>query len=156
MEIALPTHYVDIITRVREDRQADFYRHLATWHDNEAARLNPVVVNDNVYATYWSKLSPHARNLLCLFALHPGQEYEAEWLAENLRIPSGASGVAGAWAWPGRHAKELGIEYPWSWRNDGIQTWYWLEPAEAEKLRPMAETWMTSTVWLALELENVL
>jgi hypothetical protein len=121
--------------------------HVAAAYANHAAFLQGLEVGlrlskePNKAATYWDRLSPHAKNLFTLFALHPKQRYEAEWLATYLKIPHGRSGVAGVWAWPGRHAKELGMDYPWAWHSDGIDTFYWLETEEAELYAPMAAEW---------------
>jgi hypothetical protein len=128
--------------------------HVAAAYQNHATFLAGLDAKDiastqNQAEQYWLRLSPHARNLFTLFALHPKQRYEAEWLAEYLKIPHGRSGVAGVWAWPGRHAKELGMEYPWSWHSDGIDTFYWLETEEAEVYAPMAVDWASEAEpWL--------
>jgi hypothetical protein len=41
------------------------------------------------------------------------------------------------------------MEYPWSWHSDGIDTWYWLEEAEAAAYAPMAVEWASEAEdWL--------
>lgn len=142
------TDWIDITLKCPADAVGAAFRNHADWLDSLTAQAAPVDHSGKA-EEYWKRLSPHARNLFTLMALHPKQRYEASWLAEALQIPHGRSGVAGAWAWPGRHAKDLGMEYPWSWHSDGVDTWYWLEDAEAETYAPMAAAWATqATGWL--------
>jgi hypothetical protein len=133
------TEWIDVTLKCPADAVSEALRNHADWLDKLASIK--VTFTVDLAQMYWERLSPHARNLFTLFALHPKQRYEAEWLAEALKIPHGRSGVAGVWAWPGRHAKELDMAYPWSWHSDGYDTWYWLEEAEAETYKPMAEEW---------------
>jgi hypothetical protein len=152
---------VHVSGAVPQDRLADYYRMLA---DLNAPAVHPALAGPAVALAdllneggpvreYWRRLSPHAKNIHTLLALNPKKRYDGQELADKLQIPNGRSGVAGAWAWPGRHAKELGMEYPWSWHSDGVETSYWFEEAEAEMFRPYAEKWLSSTEWQNLEAE---
>lgn len=81
----------------------------------------------------WDKLSPRARAVFSVLQREPGKRFSAAWLAKELDIPHGISGVAGVFAWPARHAAKVGrslpIHFEASEKGDGAN--YWMDDITA-------------------------
>lgn len=140
---------MQITLDVPKGDEAGFLRHVANFFDPvaekpTASEEKPVwpdgwPAKDTVFAgadpavMFRDRLSPLARTVYTHLVTHPGERFDADWIAETFSVPNGRSGVAGLWAWPSRHAAAVGLpEAPWCWHNDGLQTHYWVTPDQAE------------------------
>lgn len=80
-------------------------------------------------AWLYRKLAPPARSLFDLLSGAPGQRFAGNDIATRLGLETGAHGVAGILAWPGRYCRKLGRTFPIATaaREDG-GTDYYMEP----------------------------
>jgi hypothetical protein len=68
-------------------------------------------------------------------------EYTGDQIAVMCGIPNGRNGVAGALAWPGRHALQIGRRLPTQWREDvdAGTSYYWIPLEVAEVFKTARE-----------------
>lgn len=135
----------DITVPVPSDRVAEFYQFFGLWLagslDLLASRSSSFVTPSDLpqkdlvkpwggdphselddAAFLWAKFSTRARALFGLLMDNPGKKFTGEEIADTLGIPNGAHGVAGVFAWPGRHGLAIGRSLPSSWHQDDPET----------------------------------
>jgi Family of unknown function (DUF6416) len=120
-----------LVPNVPDERVADFYRHIAEFFSPERPKRPNASGSVDPALDFWRRLSPGARLIFAHLGAFPNQKFEAEELATRFEISNGRSGLAGLFGWPAQHAKAVGIECPWHWQNDGLETHYWLDSSQA-------------------------
>lgn len=140
--------YERIEVKVPSDRVAQFYEMYGRWL--AGADESPILPNpdpdsltawseadEDLAAAYWAKLSSTAKAIFGLLMDTPGRKFTGDEIAAELGIDKGSFGVAGAMAWPGRHAYALGRKLPVEWQADHevIAGGYWMVPEVATLFR---------------------
>lgn len=125
---------VDITLKCPADRVAEAYVNHASWLTKLNTRLEAELEAAPLHDRFWNDLSPLARDVFTYMTLNADHKLDAEDIAEKLQVPHGRSGVAGVFAWPGRHAKKYGLPYPWQWETDALTgaTFYWVDATTAQ------------------------
>jgi hypothetical protein len=90
----------------------------------------------------WVKLSPRAKSMFQILANEPGRRFTAEELVARVGIPNGIYGVAGALAWPARHAQAVGYQLPILFEagEAGQGASYWMPDEAAHSFRRVMDT----------------
>lgn len=126
--------YVDLTFRCPADHVAEGYAMWASWLTKLNTRAEAEKEASPRTDRWWNDLSPLAKDVFTLFALSPDHKFAADDIATMLSVPHGRSGVAGVFAWPGRHAKKYELPYPWGWETDALTgiTYYWMDSTLAQ------------------------
>lgn len=131
--------YSEVSVSVPTNAVPDFYESFARWLRSwtgsgitaDVSAPEPPAEwgseDTQVAGELWDKLSPRAREVFSVLQREPGKRFSAAWLARELGIPHGISGVAGVFAWPARHAAKVGrslpIQFEASEKGEGANYW---------------------------------
>jgi hypothetical protein len=125
---------VDVTVKVPAGRVAEFYAMVGQWlrglssQSGDQAGLKDWSAEDADKAEHvWSRMSDEAKKLFVLL-LGATNAVAADELVKALGPDADASTVAGTFAWPARHAREVGRKRPVKGGETPQGTVYWLEP----------------------------
>lgn len=139
---------IDITFKCPPDRVADAYINHASWLARIATQTDAEDEAAPRHDRWWNDLSLLARDVFTLLATNPDHKFPADQIATDLEVPHGRSGVAGVFAWPGRHAKKHGLPYPWCWETtDYGDTYYWMDATTATVFAANAQEHTKTARW---------
>lgn len=144
----MESEYERIEVKVPSSRVPEFYEMYGRWlaaapvglsdTEPDADRSSSWTSSDEELATtYWAKLTPTARAIFKVMMAEPGRRFPGDEIAAEIGQSKGSFGVAGALAWPGRHAYAMGRSLPFEWEPDSDERrgGYWMSPDVADLFR---------------------
>jgi hypothetical protein len=131
----------EITVHVPEERITEFYECFGRWLSGEDAsvvvapesnRLAWTAADTELALIVWNKLSDPAKRIFTTLMENPEVKIHRDRLAKVGGLENGKYGVAGALAWPGRHAYAVNRDLPIEMDVSENETHYWMEPVIAE------------------------